>query len=192
MDKAKLIIKSSDILSAVEDIAKTIDATFGDQDLVLVCVLKGAAYFTVDLSRMLETNHSVYFVDASSYDGQKRKEVFIKTKLVADKFVGKKIIILDELIDSGHTLLNIKKAFLSLNKIKPEDIITCVAMNKVLCDKKRKVMEADIVGINVPDVWLIGYGLDSGGYCRNLLDVYAVPKVDSLDKTEDDLKVFGY
>lgn len=188
MEKAKLIIEELDVLMAVEIVAEKINSRFSGEDLILVCVLKGAAYFTVDLSRMLDIKHSVYFIDASSYDGQKRKEVFISNDLIPEKFIGKKVIILDELIDSGHTLLNIKKAFLEF--MKEDDVITCVAMNKVLCGKE-KIMEADIIGMDVPDVWLVGYGLDDNGYHRNLMDVYAVPKIVDSDKTDDDIKIFG-
>ena len=188
MSNRKLILTFDVINSAVDEIAKKIDKLYGDRDLVLVCVLKGASYFMVDLTRKLNTRHSIYFIDASSYDGQKRKEVFISSTLIPDKFSGKTVIILDELLDSGNTLLNIKNEFLKF--MDEENVITCVAMNKVLCDKL-KVLEADISGINVPDVWLIGYGLDTHGYDRNLMDVYAIPKDDDKDKTKDDIEIFG-
>lgn len=188
MEKAKLVVEEADLLMAVEDVAEKINSRFSGEDVTLVCVLKGAAYFTVDLSRMLDIKHSVYFIDASSYDGQKRTEVFIPDGLIPEKFIGKKVIILDELIDSGHTLFNIKKAFLEF--MSEEDVTTCVAMNKVLCGKE-KIMEADIIGIDVPDVWLVGYGLDDNGYHRNSMHVYAVPKVVDSDKTDDDIRIFG-
>lgn len=188
MDNWKLIVPSDTINCAVEQIAERIDNEYSDKDLVLVCVLKGAVYFMTDLSRKLKTRHSIYFIDASSYDGQKRKEVFIANSLIPEKFSGKTVIIVDELLDSGHTLLNIKDAFLKF--MDPSDIITCVAMNKIL--RKKKVFEADIVGLNVPDVWLVGYGLDDNGYSRQLIDVWGVPKIDESDKTEDDIKIFGH
>jgi len=190
MDGWKLLLTAQELDDMVTKVAKKIDLVCVGRELVLVCILKGSAYFTVDLSRELTIKHTIEFVRAKSYDGQKRKALSLtQHDLNPADFEGKKVVLVDELLDSGHTLLGIKSVFLEF--MKPEDIMTCVAMDKKLTDDKEKVLEADIVGMDVPDVWLVGYGLDDHGYYRNSRNVYAVPKKDGLPKTKDDILVFG-
>lgn len=190
MDSWKLILNSDQINEIVNNIADKIDKAYGDNDIVLMCILKGAAYFTIELSNKLKTNHSLEFVQSKSYNGQKRNKNNIIYNFNPEKLIGKKIIIIDELLDSGHTLLNVKNELIKY--IPKDDIITCVAMNKKFCSKdKEKICLANIVGIDVPDVWLVGYGLDHYEQYRNLKKVYAVPKINDEDKTLDDLIIFG-
>lgn len=161
------------------------------KDLVLVCILKGAAYFTVDISRDFDERkvpHSVYFVEATSYKGQIQSEsIQILSQLVPEKLENKHILLLDELYDNGKTLDSIKTHLLSqdLNS----DITTCVMFKK-----KRtipvKYPPPDYYGLAVPDVWIVGYGLDQDGHYRGLQDLYAIKKPQGIEWTSDDWRIF--
>lgn len=205
MDNWVRLLSQDDIKYIVKDIATKIDSNYSSEELILICILNGASYFTIDLSRELKTKHIIEFIKVQSYHGQTRKKLNIDDiNFNPDKLIGKKIIIVDELLDTGHTLLCVKNMLLDMrfskkcrqkdhivDFIKSEDIITCVAMQKQFTNSKKRVFEADIVGINLPDVWLVGYGLDDNGYFRNLMEVYAIPKINDSDKTDGDLVVFG-
>jgi hypoxanthine phosphoribosyltransferase len=196
MESKKLILEESDINEAVNHCAKIIYsyAKYSSQRIVLVGILTGAVYFTTDLSRQLgevyEIDHEVKYLEAKSYKGQDRCSLEIMGDLNPDKYCGKTVILVDELLDSGHTLAGIRDKFLEFMDSKY--VKTCVCMQKKLdSNKVPQVIQADIVGIHVMDLWYVGYGLDNNGLSRYLREVYAIPKIRDEDKTKDDLIVFG-
>ena len=197
-----LILEEEYVDKCVEKCANILNKKFRDceNEVLLVCVLKGATYFYVDLSRKLEFIHSCYFMEASLYKNcqVQSENVEILTHIDPSKFFGKKIILVDELYDTGHTLTNIKQHILTHANVPVDDILTCTAFQKV----KKNIIGTtgtigtigtmgvpDVCGMVLPDVWLIGYGLDDKQYFRNLKCLYACPKTDNVQKTEDD-KIF--
>lgn len=163
-----------------------------DRATVLVCILKGAAYFTVDLSRELEAlgaRHTIYFVEASSYRGQEQQDtVDIMSQLVPEKLAGKEIILIDELYDNGKTMHTIHT---HLERLFTDTIITtCVMFKKRRPVDEYKYKLPDYTGMEVPNVWIVGYGLDDDGYGRGLVSLYAKPKPVGVDWTSDDWRIF--
>jgi hypoxanthine phosphoribosyltransferase len=147
--------------------------------------LKGAAYFTVDLSRKMVTYHSLYFLETSSYkNGQTQSKDLILPLINPDKFVGRKVVLVDELCDNGKTMELVKQSILKNTQVKNCDILTCVAFKK---EKERVYPEPDIFGAALPDVWLVGHGLDDRQEKRNLTQLYGVPKSECVKKTIDDI-----
>jgi hypoxanthine phosphoribosyltransferase len=140
------------------------------KDVVLVCILKGAVYFTVDLSRSLEPhlNHKLYFLEVSSYkDEMKRGDhTTILKEFDTEYFTDKIVIILDELCDSGHTLKTVKDSLLSV--MDEKYIRTCVMMKKNI----ESVIIPDLVGMEIPNEWVKGYGLDNKGFERGLCEIW--------------------
>ena len=149
----------------------------GQKPLLLCCILKGAVFFTVDLARSLTqlgVPYAMYFVEASSYKGQRQDELEILSVLQPSKFQDKQVVLLDELYDNGKTMHLVKKAIQETIG-EEQRVTTCV----LLCKKKptRAYPLPDIIGIdNVPDEWLVGYGLDHHQQLRGLQDVYSIPK----------------
>ena len=90
----KKILSQSEIQFEIGGLAKSIDQKYKDKDLILCSILKGAVYFTVDLSRALQTNHSLYFIEASSYIGQTQSDqVEMLSIIQPDKFQNKHILL---------------------------------------------------------------------------------------------------
>jgi hypoxanthine phosphoribosyltransferase len=88
--------------------------------------------FVKDLSQTLNRPNSIYFVEASSYTGQKQSEgVELLSRIVPSKFKGRKIVLVDELLDNGHTMHTMVEHLMKTLEIKRSDIITCVLMSKV-------------------------------------------------------------
>lgn len=166
-------------------------------DLVFLCVLKGGAFFAIDLMRKMqeiictqhishEFNISINFITSSSYGNhQNQSSVKISGDLDIGSLTNKKIIIVDELMDNGTTIFEIKKHLVNQG-LEELNIFSCVAFMK---DKPR-ITEPNWFGLMVPDVWLIGYGLDDQGKYRELQEVYYVNKPDCVEKTKDDI-LFG-
>ncbi len=182
-DNWKLILTEEEVQYVVKRCADYINQRYKGEDVVVACILKGAVYFHVDLTRYLEFPHASYFIEATSYyDGQKQsEELKILSVIHPDKFKGKVVILLDELFDNGKTLYNVKNKIQELGQ--PKEIFTCVAFRK---EKSTKYPLPDMEGILVPDVWLVGYGLDSCQKHRNLREIYACPKIEGIPKSEAD------
>ena len=105
--------------------------------------------------------------------------------LVPKKFEGKKVVLLDELYDSGTTLRLVKEKLVEELGKQPEDIFTCTLFLKQT-GKAPKHPLPDLFGLEVPDVWVVGYGLDDAQEKRGWTNLYAVPKIDAIPATGDD------
>jgi hypoxanthine phosphoribosyltransferase len=187
----KLLISQTELDEATARLAEQIEAHFSpEEELLLVGILKGCVYFFVDLTRKLRIPHAVYFLEASSYkDGRTQDDsVDLTTAIVPSKFSGKKVLLVDELFDHGKTLHSVRQYLLqhpSL-ELKEEDVSTCVLMEKRKSDREYPL--PDFIGLNdLPDVWLVGYGLDDRQTKRNWPHVFAVPKPSDACATEDEL-----
>ena len=183
----KCILTEDEIKKCVQECARVINDKFEGKDIVLTCILKGAAYFLVDLSRELIIPHSIYFIEASSYhDSQKQENTEILSLIVPEKFKDKHVILLDELFDNGNTLENVKKAIHEKANVPLEKIFTCTLLKK---NKISSREQPDLYGLIVPDVWLVGYGLDDQQHKRGWKCVFACPKAKNITETQDD-KIF--
>ena len=158
------MITEEDIRRRTRELAKAVDADFEGQDIVLICNLKGAFVFLADFCRELETLHEVDFIATSSYKGTTSSSgaVRIVKDLKAD-ISGRHVLIVEDIVDSGLTLDYVCR-YLALRHPASIKIVT-------LLDKKeaRKVaIEADYVGFEIPNKFVLGYGLDFFEHYRNL------------------------
>lgn len=181
----KLILDENQIRLANVKIANYINNKFHGENVIIVCILKGAVYFHVDLTRMLTIPHSQYFIEASSYHNSQTQseQVELLSKIVPSKFKGKKVILIDELYDNGTTLHNLKEKISEIADVNMDDIFTCTIFKK---NKKTTQPDPDLYGILVPNVWLVGYGLDDMQEKRNWPHLFAVPKSIDIPLTIDD------
>lgn len=181
----KPILTKDQIKLINHKLATHINNRFEGQKVIVVCILKGAVYFHVHLTELLTVEHSQYFIEASSYhDAQTQSgQIEILSQIVPSKFANRKVILLDELYDNGSTLNNVKRKISELAFVDPDDIFTCTIFKK---DKETDQPDPDLFGILVPNVWLVGYGLDDRQEKRNWTDLWAVPKADNIAPTEDD------
>merc|ERR1712137_222147 len=184
----KLLLTSDEIQQSVTKCAKVIDEKFEGQEIVVVCILKGCVYFFVDFTRALTIPYSTYFIEASSYhNAQTQSEtVELLSVLVPEKFEGKKVILLDEMYDNGTTLHEVKQTLLRDLKKSEDEIFTCTLFRK---EKETSYPMPDQCGLVLPDVWVVGYGLDDAQEKRGWPHLFACPKVAGVPKTEGD-KIF--
>jgi len=190
----RLILTNEEIDAGVRIVAHRLETWCKGERIVLVGILKGAFVFLSDLCRVLTRPYSVQFVEASSYkDGREQGNMMVSSDVSSSKFVDSttkaphKVVLIDELLDNGKTMQDMKLHF--LDKLKDthteNDILTVCLFSK---QRAREWPEADITGIpNLPDLWLIGYGLDDRGTKRGWSELFAVPKVkilNSIDQQE--------
>lgn len=160
----QVMISEEEIQKRITELAQAVDRDYQGQDIVLVCNLKGAFVFLADFCRKLTTLHEVDFIATSSYKGTTASSgvVRIVKDLKAD-IDGRHVLIVEDIIDSGLTLDYVCR-YLRLHNPASIKIVS-------LLDKKevRKVdIEADYVGFEIPDKFVLGYGLDFFEHYRNL------------------------
>jgi len=168
------LISREQIAAIVKDLANRISGDYGQAELVLVCVLKGAFMFLSDLVRHLRMPVQVDFVRLASYgSGMKSCGRIEITKDIEVSVEGKDVLVVEDIIDSGRTILFLKER-LALSK--PRSIKVCTLLDK---KARREVeMEADYIGKEVDDVFIVGYGIDFNEAYRNLPEIYYVTTTD--------------
>lgn len=162
-DLARVIIPVEDIQTRVSELATQISADYaGVEQLYLIGVLKGAFIFLADLTRQLQVPHVVDFMALSSYG---KHTVSGAVRIVMDlrePIEHKHVMIVEDIVDSGQTLNYLYRILEGRN---PASLKTCV-----LTRKERDAIETpiDYLGFTIPDVWVVGYGLDFADRYRTL------------------------
>jgi len=182
----RLIVHNNQIQSCLRQLAYKIDEDFSKKEIILIGVLTGATYFLVDLSRSLSIPHTIHAIKVSSYGNkQTASEEISITGLSEDEtcsFVDKHIIMIDELYDTGRTLHYVREY---LQQFRPASVSSCVMFRKRKDSVKYKGPDYCCLD-DLPDVWLVGYGLDDNGTKRGWTNLWAVPKPLGMIKSYDD------
>jgi hypoxanthine phosphoribosyltransferase len=168
------LISRKQIASIVKGLADQISKDYGQRDLVVVCILKGAFMFLSDLVRHLRIPVQIDFARLASYGaGTKSSGLIEITKDIETSIEGKDVLIVEDIIDSGRTVRFLKER-LALSK--PRSVRVCALLDK---KARREVeVEADYIGKEVDDVFIVGYGIDFNEAYRNLPEIYYVTTTD--------------
>ena len=164
-DVAKTLISESELQARVAELGREINATYSDDDRpLLVCVLKGAFMFLADLVRHLEMRHEVNFMEISSYGAATVSSGVVRILLdLAQNIKGRHVLIVEDIIDSGRTLDYITR---NLQTRGPASLRVCTLLSK---PSRREIdVSLDLVGFEVPNEFVVGYGLDFAEEYRNL------------------------
>lgn len=159
-----ILLSEQEIKDIVKDIAKKISEDYKDKNLILIGLLKGSVLFMSDLMRELSIDCAIDFICASSYGSGTESSGRVNiVKDVSQPLDGKDVLIVEDIIDSGNTLNFITKYFAAKNAA---SVKICTMLSK----PSRRVVEipVDYVGREVPDEFVIGYGLDYAEKYRNL------------------------
>lgn len=164
-DVEYVLIDEARLQQRVGDLAQQIEADYADaDDLLLICVLKGGYMFLADLSRALQRPHDLDFMGISSYGAGTKSsgavQIIMDLKApIADRHV----LIVEDIIDSGRTLQYMRRNLLSRG---PASLRICTLLNK---PSRREVeVPVDYTGFDIPDEFVVGYGLDFDEKYRNL------------------------
>ena len=172
---AEILITEEQIRQRTRELAQEISRDYQGQDLHLVCVLKGGVVFLVDLMRELTVPHSVDFMATSSYGASTESSGVVRIlKDLDEPIEGRNVLIVEDIIDTGHTLDYLTRILRQRN---PASLRICTLLNK---RERREVdIPVDYVGFNIPNKFVFGYGLDLDQIYRNLPFV-AVARPGSL------------
>lgn len=167
----KILFDVDTITAKVKELAGFISEDYEGKELILICILKGAAIFTADLMRHITVPTTIEFVQAASYGASRSssRNVQITQDLKAD-IKGRHVLLVDTIVDTGRTLHALLRLYTDQN---PASLNIAVLLDKTC----RRVFDVPIAykGFDIPDEFVVGYGLDSGGQFRNL------PYIATLD-----------
>lgn len=162
--RERILFSREEICERVRALGKEISESYKDKDLVVISLLRGSFIFTSDLVRELTIPVEIDFMTTASYGDEEVSSGIVE--IVYDlrtKIEGKDVLIVDDIADSGWTLKNV---IAHLEDKKPNSIGVCVMLDK---PSRRKVeMIPQYVGFTIPDVFIVGYGLNYGNYYRNI------------------------
>ncbi|OQB14474.1 MAG: Hypoxanthine-guanine phosphoribosyltransferase [Firmicutes bacterium ADurb.Bin193] len=171
-DIDRILYTEEQIYKRVKELAQEINDFFGNSPIVAVFVLKGSAFFASDLIRWLEMDVTMEFMSVSSYglESVSSGKLSIKKDIDTD-VAGKNVLIIEDIIDTGITLTTLKKLFQSRGA-KTVKVVT------MLSKPSRRLVEfeADFTGFEVPDAFVVGYGLDYADRYRNLPYIAALKR----------------
>lgn len=169
-DDLDILFDTHAIQDRIRELGAQISRDYAGKELIAVCVLKGAAIFASDLVRSITRPVAMDFVHAASYGDARTSSgmVTLKQDLSSD-IRGKHVLIVDGIADSGRTLAFLLERFW---KREPASIRTAVLLDKAV--RRAVPVHIDYRGFDVPDRFVVGYGMDTGEHYRNLPYVAAV------------------
>lgn len=164
-DVAEVLITEEELQARIAELGKAISADYQGRDLLAVCILRGAVIFLSDLIRQIAVPHEIDFMAVSSYGGTSTESSGVVRILMdlTTSIEGRDVLIVEDIVDTGLTLDYIID---NLKTRRPASLRTCALLNK---HERRKVdVRLDYVGFDIPNKFVVGYGLDYEEKYRNL------------------------
>ncbi len=165
-DISGVLLDEATIQKRVHELGEQISRDYEGKDMVAVCILRGCVVFFSDLIREIRIPIGLDFMAVSSYQGAATSgNVLIKYDL-QDDIRGRHVLIVEDIIDTGTTLMHLKRM---LEARQPESIKICCLLNKV--ERRVSQVDVDYTGFEIPDEFVVGYGLDYLGKYRNYREI---------------------
>lgn len=170
----KVMIPEEEVDAKIRELAEQISKDYEGKQVHLVCILKGSVFFTCELAKRITVPVSMDFMSVSSYgDGTKSSGVVRIAKDLDETLEGKDVLVIEDIIDSGRTLSYLLEV---LGKRNPASMKLCTLLDKP--DRRTHEVHVDYVGFNIPDEFVVGYGLDYAQKYRNLPYIGVVEGVE--------------
>lgn len=163
-NKIETLISEEKLAVRVAELGKQIEKDYQGKDLVCVGLLKGSVVFMTDLIKTINLDLKIDFMKVSSYGNGTDSTGIVKIlKDVDEEVTGKDVLLIEDIVDTGLTLANVKEF---MWKKKPNSIKICTLLDKP--SRRKADVKAEYVGFEIPDAFVIGYGLDYAEHYRNL------------------------
>jgi hypoxanthine phosphoribosyltransferase len=164
-DVAEILISEEELQARIAELGKVISADYRGRKLLVVCILRGAVIFLSDLVRQITVPHEMDFMAVSSYGGGRTESSgVVRILMDLGTNIGRRdVLIVEDIVDTGLTLAYIID---NLKTRRPASLRTCALLNK----QARRVVDVsvDYIGFEIPDKFVVGYGLDYDEKYRNL------------------------
>lgn len=173
-EKIRVLVSEKEVDERIEALGKQISKDYEGKQVHLICVLKGGAFFMCELAKRISVPVSLDFMSVSSYgDGTASSGVVRIAKDLDESVEGKDVLIVEDIIDSGRTLYYLMDI---LRKRNPASLHLCTLLDKP--ERREKDVTVDYVGFEIPDEFVVGYGLDYAQKYRNLPYIGVVEGVE--------------
>ena len=172
----KTLVTSDQIQQSIERLAAEIRSREAGRPLTVIAVMTGSIIFLADLVRKLDMPMRVGVIQARSYQGTKRGSLAVNLDMLPE-ITGRDVLVIDDIFDTGHTL---QEVVALLSERGPRSIRSAVLVLKQ--GKQQVSLRPDYVGFEIPDVFVVGYGLDYHDAYRNLPYLAALEPADIGDK----------
>jgi hypoxanthine phosphoribosyltransferase len=158
-----VLISETRLKRRVRELSRQLERDFANRELVVVSLLSGTVMFLADLIRYVNLPLRLDFIGVSSYRNGTESRELVFTKELRLDVRGRDVLLVDDILDTGRTLHSVMA---KLERLNPRAIKTCVLLDKP--SRRVEKLEADYVGFKIPDLFVVGYGLDFAERFRNL------------------------
>lgn len=163
-EQIRIMIPENEVDAKIEELGRKISEDFAGQEVHLICILKGSVFFVCELAKRITVPVTIDFMQVSSYGAETKSSGVVRlSKDLDEPLQGKNVIIVEDIIDSGRTLSHLVKL---LGQRNPKTLTLCTLLDK----PSRRVVEVEVkyTGFQIPDEFVVGYGLDYDQRYRNL------------------------
>lgn len=163
-ERVRVLLTEQEVDAKIQEIGEQISKDYAGQQVHLVCVLKGGSFFMCELAKRISVPVSIDFMSVSSYGSETKSSGVVKiVKDLDESLEGKNVIVIEDIVDSGRTLSYLLEI---LKGRGPASLRLCTLLDK----PERRVIDVkvDYTGFNIPDEFVVGYGLDYDQRYRNL------------------------
>lgn len=157
------------IQTAIKKVATEINRDLHDKEPIFIAVLNGSFMFVGELMKEIDIECEITFVRFSSYQGVSSTNNVKELLGLSENIENRTVVVLEDIVDSGNTIVELKKA---LKKQNPKEIKVATLLFKP--DALKQEVDLEYVAIEIPNDFIVGYGLDYDGYGRNLKNIYKV------------------
>lgn len=168
--KSEILVSETDIRGKVEELAHRVTEDYAGKEVLLIGILRGAFVVLSDLMRKIELSCEVGFMEVSSYGAGKTSSGIVRIlKDLEEDISEKHVIVVEDIIDTGITLSYLRRSLLAR---KPESLEFLTLLSKP--SRRRVELDVKYIGFEIPDEFVVGYGIDYAGKYRNLPEIYAL------------------
>ena len=168
------MISEEDVNKRIAEMGAQISEDYAGKEIHLIAILKGSVFFACELAKRITIPVTIDFMSVSSYGNSRESSGIVKiAKDLDETLEGKNVLIVEDIIDSGRTLYYLMDI---LSKRNPKSMKLCTLLDKP--ERRVKDVKVDYVGFNIPDEFVVGYGLDYAQRYRNLPFIGVVEGVE--------------
>ena len=163
-ERIEVLLSEETVDARIKELADQISKDYEGKEIHLVCVLKGSVFFICELAKRITVPVTLDFMSVSSYGSDTKSSGVVRiVKDLDESLKDKHVIVIEDIVDSGNTLSYLLEM---LNDRKPASLRLCTLLDKP--ERRRKHVDVDYTGFQIPDEFVVGYGLDYDQRYRNL------------------------
>lgn len=163
-NKIKVLLSEEEVDARIAELGAQISKEYEGEEIFMICTLKGACFFACELAKRITVPVALDFMSVSSYgNGSVSSGKIIMKKDLEESIVGKNVIVVEDIVDTGRTLSYLMD---NLKQRGPKSLKLCAMLDKP--DRRVVDIKVDYTGFEIPDLFVIGYGLDYAQRYRNL------------------------